>query len=510
MIAAILAFVIGLASALGYLLRRKWLDAVLAAVAAASLGALLLNLTLPGNAGGAVSISANDLAPAIGSADAVRVSGDGLPASQWQDLPARKLEWTAPDGGALALDFPRTLQLGRMFKLSVTMRQGAARKLQLLAENGQLVAENASSGTTLSVQWLPPVAEKLVFTARLLDAGGKTIAQGPVPFEVLAPVPLQVHGRFSAPSFDARALNQLLAQSNAVLDWQVTLGKVVTRSEAPRVALAQTDLFVVDASYLESLPDAARASLLVQVAEGRPLLILGASASEPAKWSRMFKLELREQPETKPAGSPLALASAAYQPQTKNAGGWVAAGDRIWTRPWEKGRITWLGVGEWHRYAIAEPRALAAWWQDVLDASGVQRTTDVNLIDPEEMPLPGQRLAICGQGLSGAVSFPALQQTLTWQRRPDRADAACVAVWPTVPGWLEFTWGGARPQSGRVYVYAKDDWPQWQKAQRREATLDYGARTPGKPARTPAPVPAWPFALLFGAAMLLLWWRERR
>jgi hypothetical protein len=25
---------------------------------------------------------------------------------------------------------------------------------------------------------------------------------------------------------------------------------------------------------------------------------------------------------------------------------------------------------------------------------------------------------------------------LDWQRRTDRADASCVAVWPRVPGWL--------------------------------------------------------------------------
>ncbi|HEY0064500.1 MAG TPA: hypothetical protein VGC21_20460 [Telluria sp.] len=510
MTAAILMLVIGAASAVGYLLHRKWIDALLVLAAAGALGVIVTGFSLPGTAIGAASISSDDPSPNIGNARTVRLSGDGLRASQWQDLPARKLEWTPPAGDTLRLDFPHAIQLGRMFKLTVTMAQPASRKLQLLAENGQVIAEASGSASALSLQWLPPVAETLVFKARLLDAAGKTIAEGPVPFEVRDSVPLQVQGRFGAPSFDTRTLNQLLAQSNAVLDWQVTLGKVVTRSETPRSALVQADLLVVDANYLEDLPEPARASLLVQVAAGTPLLILGASASEPAKWSRMFKLELREQADAKSGGSPLALSSATYLPQEKNAGGWVSAGDRIWTRPWEKGRISWLGVSDWHRYAIGEPRALAAWWQDVLDAAGVRRAQAVKLLDPEEMPVPGQRLAICAQGVTGDVRFPSLKQTLAWQRRPDKADAACVAVWPIAPGWLEFEWGGAKPQGGRVYVYENADWPLWQKAQRRDATLRYAARTANQPGKSTTALPAWPFAFLFAAAMLLLWWRERR
>ena len=69
----------------------------------------------------------------------------------------------------------------------------------------------------------------------------------------------------------------------------------------------------------------------------------------------------------------------------------------------------------------------------------------------------------------------------------------------------------ARAGAHAVYVYAPGDWPQWQAAQRRDATARYAARTPVRALEGVAQAfPAWPFALAFILAMLLLWWRERR
>jgi len=299
----------------------------------------------------------------------------------------------------------------------------------------------------------------------------------------------------------------LLVNSNAVIDWQVTLGKMLVRNETARTPMARPDVLVVDAAYVEQLPAPGRAALLAQVEGGVPMIVLAANAREPQFWSRSLQLPLREQPEGKPSGVPLALMPAPFNPPSGAAGPWSLAGDRTWSRAWGQGRIVWLGVSEWHRHAISEPQALGVWWQDLLDRAGVRRTDDIAWVEPPEMPLPGQRTEICALGVKGDVTFPDLKQTLAWQRRPDKADASCVAVWPKAPGWLKAHSG---KQSGQIYVYAKEDWPLWQKAQRRDATARYAARTPTKPGNSSTPVPAWPFALLFAAASLLLWWRERR
>jgi len=317
-------------------------------------------------------------------------------------------------------------------------------------------------------------------------------------------VPLQVQGRFNAPSFDVRALEAQLAASHAAVDWQVTLGKAITRSAAVDRDFAP-DLAIVDAAWFEHAAPAMRAALLARVAKGTPLLILAGNASDAAFWARTLQLPLAAQPEGKTTGGAMPLATAPFIPAAAPA--WHTDDKIAWTRPWQLGRVTWLGVADWHKYAISQPQALAAWWQGVLDVAGVQREQAVTWLAPDEMPLPHQRLALCAQGVKGDAVFPQLGQTATWQRRADHADAACVAVWPRQSGWLT-----VQPAHHGVYVYAPADWPLWQRFQRRQATARYLARRPDQGSRSAAPSTSYavPFALLFALALLLLWWRERR
>ena len=495
----------GVSSAAAYLWRRRWTEAALVLAAAASLGAFVTGISVPADMGPAVDAASGD----VTHASAVTVEGDGLRASQWHDLPARPLKWTAPGVAALRLTFPHEIARGRIFTLVVEHGGSGPARLQLLAENGAVVAESKGDGKSLSVQWLPPVAESLVLRARLLDKEGKVSAQGPVPFRVIDSAPLRVHGRFGAPSFDTQALARLLQQSGAVLDWRVVLGKTITRAETPREAIERPDLVLVDAAYVERLPSAERARLLAQAAEGVPLLILGANASDRALWQRELQLSLAAQAEGQQSGGALPMNVPAFAAQAQGA--WSAKGERIASRNWQQGRITWLSLADWHRHAIAEPQALALWWQQVLDTAGVQRTTGISWLAPDEMPLPGQRLEVCATGVQGTVRFPALGQTLEWQRRPDRAGASCVAVWPRSSGWLHMETGAKKDVAkGAVYVYDGKDWPAWQAAQRRDATAMYAARTPVPVPPAKKQLPEWPFGLMFAASMLALWWRERR
>ena len=239
--------------------------------------------------------------------------------------------------------------------------------------------------------------------------------------------------------------------------------------------------------------------MLAQVAQGTPLVILGANAVDVRIWQRAMQLDLKPQAE-RTTGA-LALPVAPFNPA---AGAWSGSDGTFWTRDWKGGRIAWVGVGDWHRLAIVQPRQLGMWWQSVLDAAGVLVEQEVAWEEPREMAFAGQRLELCAQAVKGDAVFPSLQQKMSWQRRPDKADASCVAVWPRQAGWLKMEGKG-----GETYVFDAADWPQWQAAQRRDATGRYIARTAAAAADGRTPLPAWPFALLFTLAMLALWWRER-
>lgn len=529
----------GFASAILFGRKRQWINALLITAGAAALAISLADIRLPSKGGEALAVVTDasgriDEATlsAMPGATAIALVGDGLRQAQLQDLPARPLQWKPAQADLLSLDFPRTMPLGRIFTLTVRRPQAPAGwRLQLLAENKQVLADsgavaaNSAPAAQLSVQWLPPVAEAMVLRARLLDAKGKTIAEGPVPLQVSEALPLQVQGRFDAASFDARALNRLLSDSGAIVDWSVTLGKAIARSETAREPITAPNAMCVDAAYVEKLAPSARAALLAATGQGVPLVVLGANASDAGFWQRELGLRLRPQSPTtekedqrqfSAGGVSLVMPPATLNPDDRAGGPWsVLARDSrkqpwLWQRDVRQGRVIWVGVSEWHRYAISAPQALALWWQDAMDRmvlAGV-RKTEWRLADP--MPVAGLRSDVCAQGADAGASLRIDGGTaLALQARGDKADGRCAAWWPQRAGWTRFSAAGM-PTAGMTYVYGDGDWPQWQRSLRREATAQYAARAPaaGITATTERPLSTTPFALLFGLCMLMLWFRD--
>lgn len=533
----VLALAAGITSAILYGRKRRWLDVALVTVGAASLGLALADIRLPAKGADAVSIATDadgriseTNLRAIPGASAIALTGDGLREVEWRDLPARPLTWQPAQADLLSLEFPRTMPLGRIFTLTVRRPLAqAAWRLQLLAENRQVLADSgvaAQSTAHLTVQWLPPVAEAMVLRARLLDAQGKTIAEGPVPLQVSEPVPLQIQGRFDAASFDARALNRLLSDSGAIVDWSVTLGKAIVRSETARAPITAPNAMFVDAAYVENLAPAARTALLAQAGQGVPLVILGANASNTGLWQRELGLRLQPQSPTTEkedqrrfsiGGVTLTMPPATLNPDERGLAEWsVLARDTsqrpwLWQRELGRGRVIWVGVAEWHRYAISAPQALTLWWQEALDRmvlAGAQKT-EWRLPDP--MPVVGLRSEVCVHGAdAGALLRVEDGAELAVRARDDKADGRCGAWWPQRAGWTRFSAAGM-PAPALTYVYAADDWPLWQRALRREATARYAARatTTSVTATTDRPMSPTPFALLFALCMLGLWYRER-
>ena len=524
-----LVAIVGIASALLYARRRLWLSASAVLCAALSLILLLGNFPLIRSTEKVVVLS-DEVSSRSSSmslrqieemqtASKIIIHGDGLRAAQWHDLPRRTLEWIPPSTASLQLDFPRQLPLGRMFVVKAKLPPEVRNwRLQLLAENGELLAESDKSerGLGRQVGWQPAVAETLVLRARILDEGGKVLDQGPIPVVVQEHKELQVLGRFGAPSFDTQALNNLLVTSKANLDWQVNLGKNIIRSETAREVMTAPQVSIIDASYFENISAVTRNKLMTQVAAGMPLIILAGNLEQAALWSSSLDLHLlaaaasASKDNQFEVAKEMSLVSAPYLPDGKRLGAWSANTIErpwLWQRPWKTGRIVWVGVADWHRYAITSPQTLTLWWQSIVDFAQINNVESLVWSTQEAMPLVGERSVICVQGLS-ENEIRQEQQTLLLRRRSDQVDAKCGAIWPRKEGWQSFK---AANGSYSFYAFSKTDWPLWQRALKREATQDYIKRLPASDNNhSHSPLTPWLFVLLFALSMLLIWWQDRR
>jgi len=531
-----------------YWRKRQALDALLISCAAACIAVLILDpRMLAGDKMLVIDSDDNRLNMAqltldMSKAQSAQLKGDGLSQAQWQDLPRIPVQWVAQTEKQktteiVRLDFPTHLAQGRVFNLSAEREQVQGEwRLQLLAENQTVLAEVRGKEKRLRLNWLPPVAERMVLQARLLDSTGqateKIIAQGPIPLEVMPAQSLNVQARFAAPSFDTQTLNELFTQSQAKLDWQTRLGKTVTRTETKDDAANTNgsrvspnnnqapDLVIQDAAYFEQMNASARTQLLQQVAQGSALILLGANARDSNVWQRELGLRVSPSLSDKElvVNTLMSLSPTSLVPQMKQSQDWNQSTDRPWLaqRSWKKGQIIWLTVADWHRYKISAPDALSLWWQDILDLAQVEKSQDWRVQPEQAMPQIGQRMRICSQGLA-PQDLVLLPQTSRYrlQASADKADALCTAFIPSKAGWQEWqTQSNAKSTaSGAFYVYQNQDWPSLQKSQRRDATATFIASTALQNKSTPISESAtekWPWVLGLIALMLMLWWREQR
>lgn len=505
----------------------------------------------------------------IQQSTSVVVQGDGLFANQWQDLPVKKIQWqqnTIPLGETLQLDFPQQLAYGRVFQLDVVRRQAkGAWRVQLLAENQQVLAEQKASGEHISVNWLPPVAERMVLQAKVFNEADQLIDQGPIPIDFVTMPPLQIQGRFSAPSFDIQALNTVLVQSDAILDWQTQLGKGIARKENAKSEIEKPNLFIQDAAYFEQLKTSDRRQLLDQVATGASLIILGANAQQAPLWANVLELNLRKQRSQNQnpnqnigqqenqvdaneimTSQGLHLSASTWSPINKDNND-----NNIWQinsspknkmsvqnitaqRNWQLGKIVWLAASNWHQSMISEPKNVKLWWQSIVDLSETKQEqiwqSTLSRFG-QTMSIPEQPVQLCSQGLEQR-NIQVLPENINLQMQEvaNRAEAQCIAFWPKIAGW--HNWQTSPEKSAAqsktktktktqmptdtdtdaqasFYIFSTKDWPTWQRHQKHLATKNYAQKLPDATNYKNSKFPTWPFILLSMFFFLSLWWREQ-
>ena len=499
-------------------------------------------------------------------ASTIVMRGDGLRASQWRDLPARRLQWQAPEGRVrrerLDLQAPLSVNLGREYTMQiarpnfVSVLKSAESKdtssttkrkpwsAQLLAENGSILAESSSNSERLQLHWLPALAERLELQLKVFDETGRLIDSGPVPLEVLPHRSLQVTTRFEAPSFDISSLRQLLQMSDANLDSQTRLGQNVQQLLQEREKRESIDLLMIDAAYWENAKPRQRQEILDLVSAGSSLMILGSNARQPAIWRESFGLDLRQNSNPNRTGnaqelsfelaltsqrmeiSNLVMTATALQAQSNQH--WSplqlalqrgASSSAILARTWQRGRIVWLGLSDWHRYTISAPESLKQWWQVVLDQS-LPKSGESGAIEIKEpMPIVGERTMLCLDAIGTYTQLQVARETaIPLHASAEFPGQGCVAWRPLQAGWQVLQAKEQKPMAASqaqsqldvglqkwVYVYPEAAWPTWQREIKRQASLAYQERIPAEAPPLPTPIPRWPLVVCLLVLSLALW-----
>ena len=465
----------------------------------------------------------------------IELQGDGFRDSQWQDLPARRLQWEKPKNRAsLQLQFNPYLSLGREFELTIQRdidekAVDGVWRAQLLAENGEVLAEEKSRTPGLKLRWLPPAAEHMVLQAKVFDSKDGLIDAGPIPLEVGALEPLQVWMRFDAPSFDTKALQNVLRQSQALIDSQTRLGQNIQHIESPGLDVDKMDVMIVDAAFIEQQNSASLQKILNQVAQGKSLLVLGANASQASFWRQKFDLPLQTVNRAKDAEISVDVAShgsLALSPNAlsvmanefKPASPWTAGPHNqdneawLWHRAWQKGQIAWLAVGDWHRYAITSPMKLAAWWQSALDQIHQTHSDKPVWSMLGTMPIAKERQIVCLQGVkSGELLQTASTESIRLSSYGEVVDQQCAAWRPVQAGWqsLRLTSPELKePTQHQFFIYPSDAWQTWQRHLKANANQAFAQRLPAASAHAALQLALWPLYVLTALLLLYLWRKD--
>lgn len=466
---------------------------------------------------------------------AIELRGDGFRDSQWQDVPARPLQWEKPKNRAsLQLQFNPYLSLGREFELTIQRdidekAVGGVWRAQLLAENGEVLVEEKSRTPLLKLRWLPPAAEHMVLQAKVFDSKDALIDAGPIPLEVRAIEPLQVWMRFDAPSFDAKALQNLLRHSQARIDSQTRLGQNIQHIESPALDVDKMDLMIVDAAFIEQQNSASLQKILSQVAQGKSLFVLGANANQANFWRQKFDLPLQTVNRAKDAEvsvdvashgslvlSPNALTVMANElklgspwragPYNKDSEAW------LWQRGWQKGQIAWLAVGDWHRHAIASPKKLAAWWQSALDQVHQTNSDKPVWSMLGNMPIAKERQLVCLQGVnSGELLQAASTEGMRLSSYGEVVDQLCAAWRPAQAGWQSLNLSSPElkePIQREFYIYPNDAWQSWQRHLKANANQAFAQRLSAPTAPPALQLVLWPLYVLTALLLLYLWRKD--
>ncbi|MEM9171533.1 MAG: hypothetical protein AAGA84_02390 [Pseudomonadota bacterium] len=208
------------------------------------------------------------------SQSTIEIRGFGLPDWQWRHVPADlqvSFEPASVPVGFAAIASPVIVESGAFSAIQVELHGPFPDTAQVAVFDGEFRLARSSATETTSLT-LPPLAVgRYVLETRLID-GEDMIAAESVAIQVVEPPKLSVLLLQSAPSFELRALRDLLQSNNAQIAIRSQVSEARFRSQYSGVSplsleqitadvIAKFDLVIADATAYAALSDTERSVL---------------------------------------------------------------------------------------------------------------------------------------------------------------------------------------------------------------------------------------------------------
>lgn len=490
--------------------------------------------------------------PAVGT---LTVTGHGLEAGQWRQIPDDvAVRFALPTlSGLVAAAWPRSLAQGEPLVVRgryLKASSSRATTVELLDPAGIAVAtHDLLSGDAFELLAYPKAPGLLDYRLRALE-NERELESEPVPVHVRAGERPVLYVLQSAPSFETRQLRNWAGDNFApvVIDTVITRGRELRQlvnsaaladDRLSPALLAQTGLAVVDGRAWAGLDARRRAWFQEAVREGMGLLILAdgdlaayLDGDDPLLSGFALTARERDPDGYAPAwqGSKseqrLPLAGLALDYEDGGALTRTESGEVVEAyRNLGLGRVAISVLRERHRWLTSgDPATYTAYWARLMGQLGKPAPLPYLLpMTDDAWARPQRRSRVCAIAGNLDLTFGvapldgdtmlSLQSAAPSFGGPRR----CAEFWPQQAGWHRVRLDGRDTDKARseafFYVFADDQWQAHRRYERQQATLARASTSAADPTALTRTArvdvgPLWPWLVFMISAGLL--WLERR
>ncbi|QFT53038.1 hypothetical protein [Microbulbifer sp. THAF38] len=500
-----------------------------------------------------ISIDSKQLASShpinLNGVEYISLNGEPLGRDKLRDLAPVRLELSKIQGsdGHWELDWQRQITLGDSLKLKVHNNQPLTEnvKISLLNPYGHIEDSlELKVGETIQAQLTatPKLAGPQLYRVRTESEAGETHTD-PLPILVREPLQPKLLLWLARPSFETAALSRWLRQSGVTAQVMTQLAPEISRKETLNgLPLTQSadlltkespfDLVILDSSLWPQLSSQQKRQLNELATTKSLLWLVGDDSSEEfLQYAAGHSMPLQKGKDTHlHSGFGYQKADNAEIPPLRNPGliamqpsSWdFLLGNEetplFWGRSTQTQHLGFILFSDSHRWLTSGfATEFASLWKSIIDYQLKHLGSQQPVTLSDELPRTQERITLCSPLFSNQspvlLSSRENSQPISGVAVSSNSQGQCYSFWPQSSGWHQLKTDLKGEAALDFYIFAKEDWPQWQQSVNDRETRQMASARLGPIGNSQASkVPLerqWP-ALILLLLVCISWWRERR